>query len=390
MQRKRVLFLISRFLDGGIDSVLAEYLQALSLDKQYEITLCIGIQHQGLEVFLDRIPQGVKVVYLVSHPLLTYYKRMKITGKVPLGGKLVDELLFNPIRRCLSRYRLNQLLAQHDAVIDFDCCFSAFLQSTTIRKVTFFHFSIESLFAQNHARMKRIANRLDRYDKIVTISKQMSIEASTHFPSLSPKICFIYNAVNEEKLALQAAQPVDNPQIEEPFLLAIERLEESQKDITTLLKAYKIVVDRYGRTEKLYIIGKGSSQKALEELTAQLGLEDSVSFLGFFSNPYPWIKRAKLMVHSAKFEGLPTVLIEALLLQKVIVATDCPTGPKELLDEGRAGVLVPVGDEEQLAAAIQQLLSDESLQQHYLRRSSEHARTFTFQQTKPLFDQLLQ
>ncbi|MGL5273665.1 MAG: glycosyltransferase, partial [Phocaeicola sp.] len=326
---------------------------------------------------------------LVSHSILTHYKRKKITETIRLGGKMIDELIFNPFRRYSSRYKLNKLLAQHDAVVDFDCCFSAFLKNTKIRKVTFFHFSIESLFAQNHARMKRIAKRLGRYDKIVTISKQMSLEACNHFPSLSPKICFIYNAVNEDKIALKAAEPVDNPLINEPFLLAIERLEESQKDITTLLKAHKVLIEQYGHTEKLYIIGKGSSQKALEELVTQLGIEDSVSFLGFFSNPYPWIKRAKLMVHSAKFEGLPTVLIEALLLQKVIVATDCPTGPRELLDEGKAGILVPVGDEEKMAAAIHKLLSDENLQQHYLQHSSEHARTFTFQKTKPLFEELL-
>ncbi|MGL4519990.1 MAG: glycosyltransferase [Phocaeicola sp.] len=390
MRKKRLLFLISRFLDGGIDSVLTEYLQALSFDGKYEVTLCIGIHLKGLEVFLDRVPKSIRIVYLVNHPLLTYHKRKKITARIPFYGKITDELALNPIRRYLYHHRLNKLLKQHDAVIDFDCCFSAFLQKTDIEKITFFHFSIDSLFAQNSSRMNRIAKRLNQYDKIVTISQQMCEEASLHFPDIASKIHFIYNAINAKALELKAAVEEASPLIQEPYLLAVERLEESQKDITTLLKAYKIVKERYNRTEKLYIIGKGSSQDSLEQLVVELGLKDSVYFLGFFSNPYPWIKRAKLMVHSAKFEGLPTVLIEALLLQKIIVATDCPTGPKEILDQGRAGVLVPMGNAERMASAIVEVLSDESLQQHYLKHIEEHAPTFTFARTKPLFEALLE
>ncbi|MGL5980057.1 MAG: glycosyltransferase [Phocaeicola sp.] len=389
MQKKRLLFLISRFLDGGIDSVLAEYLQGLSYDNKYEITLCIGINLKGLEVYLDRIPKNVKVVYLVKQPVLTYYKKKKIIGHIPFYGKVIDELALNPIRRWIFQSQLTKLFNENDVVIDFDCCYSAFLNKCSIRKITFFHFSIDSLFLQNKSRMNRIKRRLDTYDKIVTISKQMSQEACRNFPEIASKISFIYNAINLDALELKANLEENNPLLNESYLLAIERLEESQKDITTLLKAYKILIERYNRKEKLYIIGKGSSQEYLEQLAVSLGIERSVYFLGFFKNPYPWIKKAKFIVHSAKFEGLPTVLIEALLLKKIIISTDCPTGPREILDNGRAGVLVSVGNEEEMAQSIEQLFTDETLQADYLKSIEDHGRTFTFEKTKPLFEDLL-
>ena len=101
-------------------------------------------------------------------------------------------------------------------------------------------------------------------------------------------------------------------------------------------------------------------------------------FLGFQPTPLPWILHCKIFVHSAKFEGLPTVLIEALLLDKLIVATDCPTGPREILDHGRCGLLTPVGDAPAFAAAVLQLLNDKSLQQRLLSAAEEQKKIFTF------------
>jgi glycosyltransferase involved in cell wall biosynthesis len=160
-------------------------------------------------------------------------------------------------------------------------------------------------------------------------------------------------------------------------------LEESQKDITTLLKAYAILRKEKGVDEKLYIIGKGKSEEQLQQTAVDLGINNDVEFLGFKSNPYPWIKNCKLLLHSAKFEGLPTVLVEGLLLGKLMVSTDCPTGPKEILNSGKAGMLVPVGDERAFADTAYRLLTDSALQQQILQGVEARAFDFTF----PAIDQ---
>lgn len=103
---------------------------------------------------------------------------------------------------------------------------------------------------------------------------------------------------------------------------------------------------------KLTILGEGDLRPAMEQQIAELGLQGRVALPGFFQDPYPWFRSADLFVLSSDWEGLPTVLIEALECGVPIVSTECPSGPAEILEEGRYGRLVPVGDGEALAAAM--------------------------------------
>jgi glycosyltransferase involved in cell wall biosynthesis len=208
------------------------------------------------------------------------------------------------------------------------------------------------------------------------------------FPQLKGKLCVVYNAKNREDILARAQETVDDERIRQRYILSVERLEESQKDITTLLKAYQLLRENYQHTEKLYLLGKGNSEQELRLLADQLGLSDSVEFLGFHANPFPWILHSSLLVHSAKFEGLPTILIEGLMLDKLMVATDCPTGPREILNDGKAGLLVPVGDAAALASSMHEALTDTATQQSLLRQVRSHRERFLFTHTEVLFKQL--
>ena len=105
-------------------------------------------------------------------------------------------------------------------------------------------------------------------------------------------------------------------------------------------------------------------------------------------NPFPWMANAQIIVHSAKFEGLPTVLIESLMLEKLIVSSDCPTGPREILKNGKAGILVPVGNHLQFADAIQRLLSDIKLQSEFIKEIRKHKKTFLADRSISALEQL--
>jgi glycosyltransferase involved in cell wall biosynthesis len=102
----------------------------------------------------------------------------------------------------------------------------------------------------------------------------------------------------------------------------------------------------------LLILGEGAERPALEALVTQLGLDDAVSMPGFVENPYAYMARAALFVLSSRWEGLPTVMIEALCCGLPLVATDCPSGPREILRDGEYGQLVPVGNAPALAQAM--------------------------------------
>jgi glycosyltransferase involved in cell wall biosynthesis len=233
-------------------------------------------------------------------------------------------------------------------------------------KVSYFHFSFQHLLDSHPHYMKRMAKGLEKYDYVVSICKEMAEEGARLFPWLKDKFVVIYNGVRQERIERLAAEKITHPlwsQLsEEGYILAVERLEESQKDLTTLIKAYAILASRMSALPHLVVLGEGRDRDLLQELICQHGLEHRIHLLGFTQNPYPWMKQARMMVHSSKFEGLPTVLIEALMLGKFVVSTSCPTGPREILDDGKAGVLVPVGDTQAMATAIQAVLTDETLQ----------------------------
>ena len=384
----KILFLLSRFLDGGIDAVLVDYLRFLAQREDYRITLAISIHMGELEVFRKQIPEQVQVVYLVDQPMLTRWRQQKITQRLPFYIKVYDEALLSPIRRMMTGRKLRQLAAQHDVVIDFDCCHYAYLKSVKTWKVAWFHFSFKQLMEQNRRRTQRIGNHLRYYDRIVTISQAMLDEGKEIFPWLEGRWRLIYNAKDEQLLQQRASEPVDDPRINDNYILAIERLEESQKDLSTLIRAYQLLRNEYHHEEKLYLLGKGRDEQLLRQLAERLGIADSVVFLGFSSNPYPWIAHAKAIAHSAKFEGLPTVMIESLIMGKLIVATDCPTGPREILDQGRAGLLTPIGDAAKLAESLHQVLTDNTLQTSLLTHANEYKHQFLFDHAGRLFDEV--
>lgn len=377
-----ILFLISRFLDGGIDTVLVEYLNNLQRLTNHRITLAIMLcMGDDLEVYRSRLSPDVRVVWLIHEPLLTAYRRRVQHGHRNALLGAADELILNPLRRVLVQRRLNRLARQADVVIDFDSCFAPYLHPDwTVRKIAFFHFSFNKELERAPRRIHRLQTRLARYDHVVTLSDAMLHEARTLFPDQQDKFCRIYNAVNPERLQQMATEPLPSGLAPHPFLLCVERLEETQKDLTTLLHAYALLRRRLEEKTitppHLYIIGKGRDEAMLKALTHRLGLDAYVRFLGFQSNPYPWMHQAAAVVHSAKFEGLPTVLIEALMLDSLIVATDCPTGPREILANGRAGILVPVADADAMATALETLLTDFHLQTTLRQGIQIHKKTF--------------
>jgi glycosyltransferase involved in cell wall biosynthesis len=163
----------------------------------------------------------------------------------------------------------------------------------------------------------------------------------------------IYNPIITPEVRVKSKLPLEHPWFnlgEPPVILAAGAL-RALKDFTTLIKAFALV--RETRKARLMILGEGKERTSIEALVKRLGLEHDVSLPGFIVNPYPYMVRAPVFVLSSKFEGLPTVLVEALFCGAIIVSTDCPSGPREILHAGQYGQLVPVGDSVKMARAIE-------------------------------------
>ena len=120
---------------------------------------------------------------------------------------------------------------------------------------------------------------MEVYDKIVTICDAMKEEGIEMYPALKGKFVTIYNAFDTATIAKKAEEPVNSLLIIRPYILAVQRLEESQKDLSTLIRAYKILVDKYAIKEDLYVIGEGKSRTDLQNLCQRLNITDRVVFL---------------------------------------------------------------------------------------------------------------
>ncbi len=221
-----------------------------------------------------------------------------------------------------------------------------------------------SIHARNR-RSDRLAAILSRLfyswaDGIVAVSRGVAKDLAkvTHLPQ--QRIQTIYNPIITPDLFEKSAVAIDHPWFatgQPPVIIGAGRLEE-QKDFPSLIRAFAIV--RKVLPARLVILGSGKDRQLLNNLVRELGLKDDVGFFGFVDNPYGYIARSHVFVLSSAWEGFGNVIVESLALGTPVVSTNCPNGPAEILDNGKYGELVSVGDIEAMAQAILKVLSGNS------------------------------
>lgn len=195
-------------------------------------------------------------------------------------------------------------------------------------------------------------------DGIVAVSEGVADDLARATGLPRERIDVIYNPVVTPQLEAMAKEPLEHPWFrrgEPPVIAALGRL-VPQKDFGHLIRAFARL-RRAGREARLLILGEGPERASLEALVRESGVVRDVALPGWIVNPYPHLVRSSLFVLSSRWEGLPTVLIEALFCGLPVVSTDCPSGPREILADGKHGVLVPVGDVDALARAMEGVLA---------------------------------
>lgn len=192
-------------------------------------------------------------------------------------------------------------------------------------------------------------------DCVVAVSDGVRQAAEAHYRLPPGKAVTIYNFFDIERIDRLAAEPLPPPEIKPPNrfeIVAAGRL-HPQKGFLYLCEAVRdLVMDRGQRQLHLRILGTGPLEADLQSYVARQGLEQHVTLAGFRANPLPYFRQADLFCLSSLYEGMPNALVEAMLCRVPVLATDCPSGPREILQDGRLGRLVPPGDSRMLAEAI--------------------------------------
>ena len=206
-------------------------------------------------------------------------------------------------------------------------------------------------------------------DGIIAVSQGIADDLVATYNLPQDRIAVAHNPVVTSTLLQRATGPVDHPWLQPdqpPVILGIGRVTR-QKNFSLLLAAFARV--RRNRLCRLIIIGNGERVKELTEKAKRLGVHKDVDFLGFTENPYAYLSNAALFVLSSSWEGSPNALTEALAVGCPVVATDCPSGPRETLRGGAVGPLVPVEQVSPLAEAIETTL-DNPLPQERLQAAA--------------------
>lgn len=320
-----------------------------------------GVERMVLNLVNAIAEQGVRIDLLLiktdSHHLQELHPSV---NRIDLGtGHTLTSLL--PLTRYLRKVRPPCLLAAKDRAGRIAVIARALAGASTTRLGLRLGTNLTAAFAHKspwRMWLRRLPIRLlyPQIDRIVAVSegvRQDTLAVSGVDPS---RVSVIRNPVITSRLESAASEPIPHPWLaekEEPVILGAGRL-TLQKDFPVLLRAFAKL--RATRPCRLIILGEGRQREALETLARELGVAQDLALPGFTPNPYVYMRHADLFVLSSRWEGSPNVLTEAMALGTPVAATDCPSGPEELLDGGRIAPLVPVGDWQGLADAMLQVL----------------------------------
>jgi glycosyltransferase involved in cell wall biosynthesis len=205
---------------------------------------------------------------------------------------------------------------------------------------------------RRNRRIKHMKQYYPKCDGIIAVSDGVARDFSSFTAIPESSITTIYNPVVTDELIRKSKEQPEHPWFQPgqpPVLLTLGRLVES-KNLDVTIDAFTHI--RKELNCRLVILGDGPHRNTLESQAKQTPCPDDILFMGHQDNVFGFIKNASAVVLASRFEGLPTILIESMALGTPLVSTDCPHGPSEILENGRLGALVPIGDPTALARAI--------------------------------------
>lgn len=391
--KKNVIIRSGSLRMGGLERVLIEVLQNID-KKKYNLTLVIDDDCGEDNIFEKDIPKEISYYFLKSQKLIEKTNYYKLRRKNILY-KLMYNIYMNIETYIKSKNikKLIEKLGKIDVFIDYDAGATKYIENIEAdKKVVWIHNSIPNL-KKSEGKIKRFGKRLEKYDRIVAICDEMKEELKDIYPNLKDKIIRIYNPFNFSRVLnlkddMSELTEKDKELLNEDYCIAISRLDTVQKDYKTLLKAFKILKSK-GINKKLYIVGDGPSKEEIENMIKEYDLIEEVKLLGRFKNPYVWLNNADFFIHSSKYEGFGLVLIEAAILDKLIISSNCPVGPTEILENGKSGILFNVGDSQELAEKIEKVLNDKNLRNRYILSMKERREDFKKENVLKEYEKLI-
>lgn len=373
---KKILFVHPALVMGGAETVLINYLNLLNkYQDRYKVEIVFVENRENFN--LDKIPNEITHHFLLNdmeseflvflnaswreNPDLSFY--------VSSWDKRIKREINLRLLSLLNKNNYDIIINFHHNLTGFDDFLSGYDLHPRIKVLSWIHSQFHLNRYESSADYYKYI--LDKYTGFITLCNEMTENCKRVFDKLNLQkpIYSLFNPCEIEKIRLLSEGEVefesDKILLEQDFILQVSRLDETQKNHIKMLEIYADLKQK-GIKEKLYFVGDGPSKQLLLEKIQSLGLEEDCLLLGQRKNPYIFMKKAKLFLHTAYFEGLPTVLIESMVCGTPVITFACRTGPKDILENGKYGELISMGDEKRFVEKAYELLTNETKRQYFI------------------------
>ena len=374
----KVLVLHGHLSMGGEERVLLSVLKNL-VELNYDVDLLITWNHGENNLFENEIPEKVNYKFLFDN----------YNGK----NKLIKEI-YRIRAKATYLKKVEKIIKEnkYDVIIDYSSNLLKYNNfDIKVPVFAWIHFSLTFGEKLSADKIEKYKKQYKKYDKILAICDTMRDEFVEILGMDKNKVELVYNPIDLEAIR-KKAENIDKKYenyLKQDYFLQVSRLTE-QKQPEHLVDIYYKLKQR-GIKEKLYFIGNGEKVELIKQKIKEYKLEDDVILLGQIENPYPFFKNAKLFVHTGKYEGLPTVLLESLAFGTPVVVYDCPTGPKDILGKNSEyGELIPLNDKDTFVEKVYELMNKNEKYENYRKLSFVRANDFSMESNKAKLKELIE
>lgn len=379
--KKKILIRIGSLRHGGAEKVLVTFLKNLPEDK-YEIDLLLNL-YSGK--YLKEIPSWIKVYYLNKGEMITTNRLRDIPQKA-------FRVIYQKFLKWFPVLLYKFILPDKKYDIEFAAIHGfrdEILNSPqkASKKVVWIHNDLRK--TEFHDYTDAEIRKFFGFDKIIVISEQIQddFEQLARNNEERNRIVRIYNPLDTKEILSKSLLAQNQYEFDKmlPTFVSVGTV-FPQKGYDRLLKVHKKILQE-GFQHRLLIVGDGYDFENIRKLKTDLGVDETATMLGFTNNPYPYFREAGIFILSSRYEGFPTVLYEAITLQKPIIATDV-SGVREMLNNGELGLIVE-NSEEGIYEGMKRFLTNPELMKTYKNKIANFTQPFSLENSVRKIEQIL-
>ena len=376
MTMRKLCFVTYQFKTGGVERIFSTL---ASQFPNYKISL-LTVTNQ-YDSMIENIPANVEIIPLHHWTyfrfLASMMKRCSFMRTFFFMAIIISEIVY---MRLFSRWKDYTYINFSDTISSLFITYF----SGKGKKYSWIHYNPRTINSSRYSFLyKAIYKRMHR---IVCICEEQKNLMLSVVPNLDEKkISVIYNAIDVTKISSLKNEIVP---FNFNYILMVARFDFRSKDFHTLIDAYCNLNVSLKSENKLVFVGDGPDMCAVKEYVKNRKESCNIFFIGLQTNPYKWINKAKMLVLSSKSEGLPTVLLEAFACGTPVISTKCETGPSEILDNGRCGFLIKIGDVQSLTMAMKKILLDHNKANEFIQNGFVKIQEFLPERIIPKIEKL--